>query len=166
MFCPGDGRHLEGEPLGGQDVEEEIQGDLFCGICPGGTLAQSMLNIIFSQCEQGRSCDLNLEKTHTGPLSSLRFSPSKLPNTIRNKQTSCRQVKIPFSDDCGHGEEVVFEPWTTTLSTKHPLATFCQQVGEKTFEQEEEKREKERGFVWCLQLRKENCQLRDICNNW
>ena len=89
-----------------------------------------------------------------------------MPKTIRNKQTNYRQVIIPFSDDCGHGEEVVFEPWTTTLSTKHPLETFCQQVGEKTFEQEEEKREKERGFVWCLQLRKENCQLRDICNNW
>ena len=54
MFCPGDGRHLEGEPLGGQDVEKEIQGDLFCGICPGGTLAQSMLNIIFSQLGQSR----------------------------------------------------------------------------------------------------------------
>ena len=47
MFCSGDGRHLEGESLGGQDVEEEIQGDFFCGICPGGTLAHSMLNIIF-----------------------------------------------------------------------------------------------------------------------
>ena len=93
---------------------------------------------------------MNLEKTHTGSLSSSRFIPSKLPKTIRNKQTNYRQVIIPFSDDCGHGEEVVFEPWTTTLSTKHPLATFCQQVGEITFEQEEEKREKERGV--CVML--------------
>ena len=91
MFCLGDGRHLEGEPLGGQDVEEEIQGDLFRGICPGGTLAHSMVKIIFSQCEQGRSCDLNLEKTHTGSLSSLRFIPSKLPNTIK-KQTNKLQA--------------------------------------------------------------------------
>ena len=91
-----------------------------------------------------------MEKTHTGSLSSSRFIPSKLPKTIRNKQTNYRQVIIPFSDDCGHGEEVVFEPWTTTLSTKHPLETFCQQVGEKTFEQEEEKREKERGV--CVML--------------
>ena len=63
---------------------------------------------------------------------------------------------IPFSDDCGHGEEVVFEPWTTTLSTKHPLETFCQQVGEKTFEQEEEKREKERGVCVMLATEKRN----------
>ena len=65
---------------------------------------------------------------------------------------------IPFSDDCGHGEEVVFEPRTTTLSTKHPLATFCQQVGEMTFEQEEEKKEKDGGVCLVLATEKRNLQ--------
>ena len=50
----------------------------------------------------------------------------------------------------------MFEPRTTTLSTKHPLATFCQQVGEITFEQEEEKMEKERGVCLVLATEKRN----------
>ena len=91
MFCSGDGRHLEGEPLGGQDVEEEIQGDLFCGICPGGTLAHSMLNIIFSLCEQGKSCDLNLEKHTLGPSHPHGLYPQSCQSQAEtNKQTAGR----------------------------------------------------------------------------
>ena len=63
---------------------------------------------------------------------------------------------IPSSDDRGHGEEVVLKPRTTTLSTEHPLATFCQQVGEMTFEQEEEKKEKDGGVCLVLATEKRN----------
>ena len=63
---------------------------------------------------------------------------------------------IPFSDDCGHGEEVVFEPRTTTLPTKHTLAAFCQQVGKITFEQEEERKEKDGGVCVVLETEKIN----------